>query len=63
MLSPYLKFFDGSDLGSKSNKFAIPELECSWVAIFFAACSLSSKKYLHTEFMAYIYKYRLLIKF
>ena len=63
MLSPYFKFFEGSDLGSKSNKFAIPELDCSWVAIFFAARSLGSKKSLHTEFMADIHKYRLLIKF
>ena len=50
-------------LGSKSNRFAILELECSWVVISFAARSLGSKKSLHTAFMVYIYNYFLLIKF
>ena len=49
--------------GSKSNRFDIPELECSLVVIFFAARSLGSKKSLHTAFMAYIYNYFLLVKF
>ena len=43
MLSPYLKSSEGSDFGSKPNRFAIPELECSRVIISFAARSLGSK--------------------
>ena len=51
MLSPYLKSFEGSDFGSKPNKFAIPELEYSRVVISFAARSLGSEKSLHTAFI------------
>ena len=51
MLSPYLKFFKGNDFGSKPNKFAIPELECSRVVISFAARTLGSKKSLNTAFI------------
>ena len=50
-------------LGSKLNRFAIPELECSWVVISFAARSLGSKKPLRTSFMVYIYNYLMLINF
>ena len=51
MLSPYLKSFEDSDFGSKPNKFAIPELECTQVVISFAARSLGSKKSLHAAFI------------
>ena len=51
MLSPYLKSYEDSDFGSKPNKFAIPELECSRAVISFAARSLGSKKFLHTAFI------------
>ena len=51
IVSPYLKSLGRGDFGSKPNIFAIPELECRWVVIYFAARSLGSKKSLHTAIM------------
>ena len=39
MLSPYFKSFEDSDLGSVTNRFGIPELECSRVVNSFASRS------------------------
>ena len=51
ILSPYLKSFEGSHFGGKPNRFTISELECSQVAISFAASSLGSKKTFHIAFI------------
>ena len=37
MLGAYFKSFEVVTLGSKSNRFAIPKLECGWVVVSFAA--------------------------
>ena len=54
MLSPYLKSFEGSDFGSKPNRFAIPQFKCFRIVISFAVRSLDYKKSLHTTFI-YLY--------
>ena len=55
MLSPYFKSFEVVTLGSKSNRFAIPKLECDWIVVSFAARLLGFTKSIHTAIIVYIY--------
>ena len=57
MLRPYFKYFEVVTLGSKSNRFAIPKLECDWNVVTFAARLLGFTKSLHTAFIIYIYDF------
>ena len=57
MLGRYSKFFEVVTLGSKSNRFAIPELEPVWVVGIFAARRLGFAKSIHTAFIFNIYNF------
>ena len=61
MLSPYSKSFEVVTLGSKSNRFAIPKLEASWVVVSFAARLLGFTKSIHTHPRATLGKNRVCV--
>ena len=54
MLGPYLKVVT---LGSKSNRYAFPKLECDWTVVYFAAQFLGFTKSIHTALTVYIYNF------
>ena len=57
IMSPYFKSFEVVTLGSKSNRFAIPKLECDWIVDSFAARFLGFLKFIHTAVIVYLHNF------